>query len=179
MKYFKFLLLVLCCIKSLPTNAEKNFKANIAIVDVQSILEHSLAMQSIRKSIDSISQNIQNDISKKESQLKKIEEELIKKRSTLGEETFEKEVNEFNKKVSEAQKYIQDRKTHLEQAHAEAVSALHNATIGIISDIAKKNNLNIVLPSSQVLFAKNDLNITPEVIQQLNTTLKYIKVNYK
>ena len=179
MKYFKFLLIVLCCIKSLPTNAQNVFNAKIAIVDVQSILEHSFAMQSIRKSIDTISQNIQNDISKKELQLKKIEEELIKKREALSEAAFEKEVNEFNKKVSAAQKNIQDRKTRLEQAHAEAVSALHNVTIEIISTIAKKNNLNLVLPSSQVLFASNELNITPEVIQQLNTKLKDIKVDYK
>lgn len=180
MKYCKFLLLVVViCIKTFPTNGENGFKANIVIVDLQSILEHSLAMQSIRKSIDLISQNIQSDIAKKELQLKKIEEALIKKRSTLKEEVFDKEVNEFNKKVSQAQKYIHGRKIQLDQAHAEAFTTLYNATVGIISAIAKKNNISIVLQSSQVLFVNDDLNITPEVIRQLNSKIPHIKVNYQ
>ncbi len=164
---------------SLPqSSTTSSFEVRVAIVDVQSILEHSAAIQSIRQSIEVISKNIQQEISKKETELKVVEEELVKKRSSLTQEAFDKEVAKFNKLVSEAQKNMQKKKSRLEQAHSEAVGRVHKATYSIISELSKKNKFNLVLPSSQVLFAKTELNITVEVIALLNERLQTIKVNY-
>ncbi|WPY00560.1 OmpH family outer membrane protein [Candidatus Trichorickettsia mobilis] len=163
---------------NLSIGVEHKFNTKIAVVDVQSILEHSVAMQNIRKSIDVISSKMQQDVTQKEIELKRIEEELIKKRSILNEEAFEKVVSDFNQKVSAAQKDMQNKKTRLEQAHAEAIRKVHDATITVISDLAKKYNFNLVLPSSQVLFVTNELNITHEVVELLNNKIKTIKVNF-
>lgn len=160
-------------------NAAHNFEVKIAVVDVQAILESSLAVQGIRKSIDSISQNIHDEMSKKESELKKNEDEILKKKNVLNEENFNIEVNNFNIKLSEAQKDLQNKKIKLEQAHAESIEKVHEETITIITELSKKHSFNLVLPSSQVLFAAENLNITQEVLKQLNDRLKVVKVNYK
>ncbi len=180
MRFFHKLLLIVWCLisSSVYATQQQSFSLGIAVVDVQSILENSLAVQTIRNSINSISQKIQDDIEKKETELKKIEEQLLNKRGALSEEAFEKEIREFNKKVSAAQKEVQKKKTALEQAHSEAISKVHAATIEIITNLAKKYNLKMVLPSSQILFTVSELNITAEVIKQLNDKLKSVKVNY-
>jgi Skp family chaperone for outer membrane proteins len=56
---------------------------------------------------------------------------------------------------------------------------VHENTIRIISDLSKKYGFNIVIPSSHVLFVSPSLNITPEVISNLNDHLKVVKLNYK
>ena len=160
-------------------NADSNFDAKIAIVDIQYILENSLAIQSIKKEIEMISQEIQKDMSKKEAELKKIEESLIKKRDSLKEEDFNMEVNSFNTKVSEAQKDIQNKKTRLEQAHSKAVGKVYETTIEIITNLSKKKNFNLVIPTAQILFAKDNFNITSEIITELNNKLQLVRVNYK
>lgn len=181
MKCLKFLLpVVLLIINASATAIEqkRDFTVRIAVVDVQSILESSIAITGVRKSIDAISEDIQKYLAAKELEFKTIEEGLIKKRGILNEEAFEKEVDSFNKKVSDAQKEMQARKARLEQAHAGAISKVHEVTMEIINELARKYDFNLALPSSQVLFATTDLNITSEVISALNSRLKSVKVNY-
>lgn len=155
-----------------------DFSAKIAIVDVLTILENSVAVQSINKEIEKINQNIEREMIQKEEELKKDEEDLFKKRGTISEEDFQKANDNFNEKVSEAQKKKQSRQDSLEKAHAEAMQEVHEATIEIISNLADEYNFNATLPSSYVLFVKSYLDITPEVIKRLNETLKTVKVNY-
>jgi len=160
-------------------SATDNFDAKIAIVDIQYILENSLAIQSIRKDIERIGREIEKDMLKKEAELKKIEEALVKKRDSLKEEDFNIEVNLFNAKVSQAQQEIQSKKTRLEQAHSKAVSKVYETTIEIITDLSKKKNFNLVIPTAQILYAKDNFNITSEVIVKLNAKLTLVPVNYK
>ena len=179
-KYFKFFTLGLLILHlNNIVSASNNFDAKIAIVDIQYILENSVAIKSIRKDIEIISQEIQKDMSKKETELKKLEETLVKKRDSLKEEDFNIAVNSFNIKVSEAQKDIQSKKTRLEQAHSKAVGTVYETTIEIITNLSKKKNFNLVIPTAQILFAKDDFNITSEVIVELNNKLQLVKVNYK
>lgn len=157
---------------------QSNFSARLAIVDIQTILEHSIAMQEIRKYVRDVNSVIQKDITKKEIDLKTIEEELIRKKNSLSANDFEHEVNNFNELTNKSQREIQTRKLQLEQIHSEAVSIVQNSVIEIIQKLADKYNLNVVLPSSQILFMKNTLDITPEVITQLNLKLKLVPLPF-
>ena len=160
--------------------AEKSWlEARVAVVDVQAILEKSVAVQSIRKSIDRISEDLQKEMSAKEEALQNTEKEIIKKRGVLKEEDFDREVKEFNRKVSEAQRTVQEKRTKLEHAHSQAMAKVHEVTVQIIDALSKERGFNIAAPSSQVLYATDALNITGEVISRLNNQLKSVQVNYK
>lgn len=185
----KFMFKILCFIILLPVisfadeenakDLDSKFDARAAVVDVESILEHSKAILHIKKSINIISEQIQSELSSKEVKLKEAESELIQKRGVLPKEKFETLVAAFNKRVSATQQEMQYKKSALEQAHAEAIAEVHKNTIDVISDLSKKYGFNIVLPSSQVLFVNNSLNITHEVISNLNERLQIVEVNYK
>ncbi|MCC8484096.1 MAG: OmpH family outer membrane protein [Rickettsia endosymbiont of Labidopullus appendiculatus] len=161
------------------SHIDNRFAARIAIVDIHSILEHSVAIQSIRKSADQIGKKIRQDLSKKDVELKGIDNLLMEKRNSLSESAFEQEVDAFNKKVNIVQKEIQDRKVRLEQAHSEGLGKVHETTIKIINDLAEKYNLDLVIPSTQILFSRNTLNITQEVIMELNNRLKHVTIKYE
>jgi Skp family chaperone for outer membrane proteins len=45
--------------------------------------------------------------------------------------------------------------------------------------MSKEYGFNLALPSSQVLYAVESLNITAEVIERLNNQLKSVPINYK
>ncbi|CAN0595641.1 unnamed protein product [Ectocarpus sp. 12 AP-2014] len=154
------------------------FDAKAAVVDVESILEHSKAIMHIKKSIHVISEQIQSELSAKEIKLKQAEAELIEKRGVLPKEEFDKLVADFNKRVSSTQQEMQNKKSALERAHGNAITQVHEKTISVISDLSKKYGFNIVFPSSQVLFVNNSLNITHEVISNLNERLQEVKVDY-
>ncbi|WP_250310722.1 OmpH/Skp family outer membrane protein [Rickettsia endosymbiont of Oedothorax gibbosus] len=186
MKHYIWLTIISCLvinygstIYASDTNVGNRFDAKIAIVDVQSVLEHSAAIQSIRKAVEQIGKQIRQDLSKKDIELKKIDNLLMEKRNSVSESAFEQEVNAFNKKVNIAQKEIQDRKARLEQSHAEGIGKVQETIIKIINDLAEKHNLDLVIPNTQILFAKNTLNITQEVIAELNNQLKHVIIKYE
>jgi Skp family chaperone for outer membrane proteins len=158
--------------------SDVNFNVRAAVVDIEAILEQSLAMQHIRQVINNISEDIQSEMSVKEQELKKTEADLIKLRGVISDSDFDNKIAEFNQMVSQIQLLRQKKKAALEQAHAEAIAKVHKNTMSIIHDIAVEHDFNLVFPSSQVLFAKSELNITLQVISKLNEVLKTIDVNY-
>lgn len=185
MKHYRLIILiclVINCYKTVyaaNTDIKTNFIAKIAVVDIQAILENSLAVQSIRKSVDILNKKIQQDVSQKEIEFKEEEALLMAQRNSLGELEFERRVNDFNQKVNSLQKDMHDKKRHLEHAHAEAIGKVQEVTNKIINDLATKDNIDLVIPTTHVLFAKNTLNITLTIITKLNNKLKYVKIDYQ
>lgn len=159
-------------------SSETNFIAKIAVVDIHAILENSVAVQSIRKSVDLLNKEIQQDISKKEFAFKKEEALLIAQRDSLGELEFERRVSDFNQKVNSLQKSMYEKKRHLEHAHAKAIGKVQEVTNKIINDLAVKHNIDLVMPTTHLLFARNTLNITSKIITELNNKLKYVEIDY-
>ena len=178
MKCLRWIFLLLIIVPSTSLAQESKFVAKAAVVDVESILEHSLAIKHVKKSINEISDKIQRELTEKEINIKSIEAELIKQRGVLSEEKFNLKVLEFNKKVSQTQKEMQRKKSALEEAHSKAIAEVHKNTIEVITELAKEYGFNIVLPSSQVLFVESDMNITLQVITKLNERLSIVDVLY-
>lgn len=178
MKFLQYIALVLITIPVVALAEDSKFIAKIAVVDVESILEHSLAIKHVKKSITQISDSIEREVTEKAINLKSVEDELIKEREALGEEKFNLKVLEFNKRVSQTQKEMQSKKSALEEAHSKAIAQVHKSTIDIITELSKQYGFNIVLPSSQVLFVESDKNITLEVITRLNERLSTVEINY-
>lgn len=151
-----------------------NYIAKIAVVDVESILENSLAIAHLREKINSMGEAIQKEIISQETLLKQREQELASLQKDLSEEEFNLRVAKFNKDVSAVQKNFKIKKLALEQAHAKGIEIVHKTTIIIISEMAKKYDFNVVLPSTHVLFVKGDFNITSEVLLALNERLREV-----
>ncbi|GAB4168584.1 MAG: hypothetical protein Tsb006_7100 [Rickettsiaceae bacterium] len=178
MVFLRYVFLLIVLLPTVTLAEQNKFDAKVAVVDVESILEHSLAIKYIKKTINDISAQIQSDLTQKEIELKRIEADLIKKRGTLSEIEFNKKVFDFNKLVNKAQQETQNKKAALEHAHTEAIAEVHKNTIAVISELAKKYDFNIVFPSSQVFFVESNMNITLEVINNLNERLTEVEVKY-
>ncbi len=179
MNFLKICIFLVLIVVSKIANAETKYTAKFAVVDIESVLENSLAINSIKKSINALSQNIQTDISQQEKDLRIREQELLELKKTLTEEKFEVLVTKFNKNVKNTKRSMQSRKSALEQAHLQAIEEVNKKIMFIIGEIAKEHGIDVVLPSSQVLYVTNELNLTFEVISKLNDSLKEVQINYK
>lgn len=172
-------ILFIICFSTISVFAKNNFVTKAAVVDIEAILENSVAIVHIQKSINKISKNIQKELSEKETKLKLIEDDLIKQRGVLSKEKFEKKVSQFNKKVDETKQERHNKKTALEQAHSAAFAKVHNHTVLVIKELSEKYGFNIVFPSTQAIFVQDNLNITKEVITRLNEKLKFVEIEYQ
>ncbi len=179
MKILKFIALIFVLLCANGAYSDNKQFPIVAIVDVQVIMDQSLAVQSIRDAINRIGQALQKEMSDKEQSLKAIEQSLIKKRDKMKEDEYDEEVRKFNSKVSDAQRMMQEKKSKLEKAHANAMMKVNEKISQIINTLSSEKHFSVVLPSSHILYAKDNLDITEAVLSKLNTELQSVQVNYK
>lgn len=144
------------------------FATNIAVINIQSIIDNAIAMQFVKGSIDDLKVQINDEVSKSEQELKTVESHLLANKSKMSEDAFSKELQLFNKNISSAQQKINNKKLNLDRMYAKAMELMHSEIMKIVSEIALQRNIDLVLPVSHALYYKNSLDITQEISDRLN-----------
>lgn len=159
-----------------PAQAEEGLK--IAVVDMQFVMQQSTAGKSVRDKLDKQREKYMKQIKAKEDELLSMEEELKRQRGVAKPEEFDKKRAEFEKQISAAQAEANKLKASLERAYNDAMTKLRGETAKIIADVAKAQGVSVVLSRQSVVLAEKSLDITPQVVESLNKTLKDIPVSW-
>lgn len=177
---------LLTLLSGAPADAQSNPKPGaegsdaiplkIAILDLDAIRRQSIAVIDIRDQITRYRKGFQADIQKEEDVLRSANQELAKKRTILSPEAFAKERRQFEQKVIGVQKLVQKSKLNLDRAQAKAMLALEKKLNAIISDIADKQGVSIVMQRRHTILVARNLDITNEVLTRLNAELKKVPV---
>ena len=147
-----------------------------AVIDYQQVLRDARAARSIREQIEVRRAAYQEEISAQEERLRDAEQELAKQRSLLAPEAFAEKRREFEKEVAEVQRLVQERRRELDRISAVALNEVKEALIDIVTDLAEERGFNLVLPSSEVLFFARRIDLTEEVMAELDARLPEVDV---
>ena len=109
--------------------------------------------------------------------MKKEEIDLISKRNVLARDEFDKKVKLLNE---EAQKYQDERRLWFDEvtkkrniARAEVLKTLDP----IITEYFEQNQISLMLYKRNIAIGTSELDITGEIIDELNKKLPSIKLN--
>ena len=144
----------------------------LAVVNIDKVLRDAKATERVRELLDDKREEFQNDFAAREASLLRIERELQTKRTILSEEAYRAEVNQFQNEVAAIQKEIQFKRQALDKAFQEAQEEIRSLAAEIVAEIAGNQQLDVVLNKSATLVFRQDLDITEEVIIQLNERTK-------
>jgi outer membrane protein len=147
-----------------------------AVVDYQRVLQEAAASKSIAEQMNVRRKAYHDEIAKEEQRLYEAERELAKQRSVLSEEAVSAKQEEFETEVQAVRELTQKRRQQLEQVSAEAVSKVERALFEVLTTLAEERGLNVVLPTSQVLFFSRQIDLTDEVLAQLDSALSEVPV---
>lgn len=172
MRFFTALLLLLIAFATSPVMAN-----DIVVVNVKVIVDESEAAKSIADQVEKKRDEYQEEVDEQEEALRKQDQELAQQRSLLSKEAFEQQVKEFRAKVLDAQREVQERRSKLENAYVEALAEIKKHTLEIIEDLAKKRKFSIALPKSQLLYSTDSLDISDDVLSELNRRLPDVDIN--
>ena len=156
----------------------KNLSAenNIVYIDLDYILNESLAGKSIITQLNKKKKNLSEKFIKNEKLLKEEEIQLISQKNILKKEEFEKKVSILKKKITNfnSENLLLDKELNNKKNKAQSV--LVKTLTKIVGEYAEKNSIAIVFPKSNIFLAKTELDITNEIIKALNLKLKEIKI---
>ena len=155
------------------------FASQFGVLDVDKIIQESSAVVDIQKKVDTKKIAYESEINKKQSLLESEQKKLEDKKITLSKEAFEKEIKNFEKKVDDLKTYIDRKQNSLKKASIDAMSKVNDKVKTIVSDIAKEKELDVIIPTSQTLYFKDELDITAEVLSQLNKKITKVDVKFE
>tara|TARA_Y100000768_G_C23594172_1_gene502972 strand:+ start:56 stop:568 length:513 start_codon:yes stop_codon:yes gene_type:complete len=149
-----------------------NSSEPIAYIDMDFIIKNS---EIGKKTLNLI--NIQNDknineLKKKEKILKDLESGIISKKNLLSKENFDREVLLFREK---AKKFKEDQLNMVENFNEYKKKEIDNVLkkiSPIMSAYMEKRSVKILLDSKNILIGKSNLNLTNEVIKEINEKIR-------
>ena len=145
-------------------------------VDFKYILNESTAGKKAQNFLKNKLENGLKNLKEKEKKIQEEEIKIIEQKKIISAEEYKKKVSELRKKVSKLQK---ERVTMLEtvaKQRSEARNTLLKNLNPIIRDYMKEKKIRMVIDKKSILLADENLDITNEIIAELNKKLKSINL---
>ena len=149
----------------------------IAYIDIDYIVKNSLAGKSITEIIEKNNQiNIKkfNDI---EAKLKSEEKEIIAQRNILNDEEFQKKINILKEKINDYRNQKKNEINNLNNQRFKLTKKLLDELNPLLANYSTEKSLAMIVDKKSIVIGKKNLDITNDILKQLNNTLKNVEVN--
>ena len=149
---------------------------NIYYLDIDYLMNNSLAGKSIIKKLDKKTKFNKKNFEVIEKNLQTEEKNIISKKNVLSEKEYLNEVQLFKKKVED---YKLSRSKTIKQftkIKKVAQRRLIDSLTPILADYAKKNSISYIIPKQSIIIGKKELDITSSILEILNSKIKSIEL---
>ena len=152
--------------------AQVNSSEPIAYIDMDFIIKNSEIGKKTLNSINIRNNKNINELKEKEKILKDLESKIISKKNIISKENFDKEVLLFKEK---AKKFKDDQLKMVENFNIykkKELDGILSKISPIINAYMEKKSVKILLDSKNILIGRSNLNLTNEVIKEINEKIK-------
>ena len=146
----------------------------IAFIDLNFIMNNSVAGTSINAFINNLSEEKNNDFKVIENEIKKDENELISKKNIIEESIYNKKVNEIRMRINDYKLKRQKFNKNLNEKKIKYNNLLLEKLNPIISNYVEQNSITVVLPKKMIIIGKKDLDITKQILEALDKSVQKI-----
>ena len=146
----------------------------IAFINLNFIMNNSVAGKSINTFIDNVSKEKNNDFKVIENEIKKDENELISKKNIIEESIYIKKVNEIRIRINDYKLERQKFNKNLNEKKIKYKNSLLEKLNPIISNYVEQNSITVVLPKKMIIIGKKDLDITKQILEALDKSVQKI-----
>ena len=152
--------------------AQVNSSEPIAYIDMDFIIKNSEIGKKTLDTINILNDKNINELKEKEKILKDLESEIISKKNIMSKENFDKEVLLFKNK---ANKFKEDQIKMTEDFNEykkKELDGILSKISPIINAYIEKKSVKILLDSKNILIGRSNLNLTNEVLKEINEKIK-------
>tara|TARA_Y100000022_G_C13195533_1_gene350140 strand:+ start:392 stop:904 length:513 start_codon:yes stop_codon:yes gene_type:complete len=149
-----------------------NSSEPIAYIDMDYVIKNSEIGKKTLNLINDLNDKNINKLKENEKILKDLENKIISKKNIISKENFDKEVLLLKEK---ANKFKEDQSKMVEDFNIYKKSefdSILNKISPILNNYMEKKSVKILLDSKNILIGRSDLNLTNEVIKELNEKIQ-------
>ena len=160
-----------------PLIASDKLDLPIVVVNMQFIVSRSTAAIQVRQELDSLKKKYGEEVKLEEEELRSLQDELGVQRPILPPDEFAKLESDFRVRVEKLQSKVAEKNKELETIMSRSIAIIQNKSVEIITNIARERSLAAVLDTSTVVIAANEINISEEVLKNLNENMPSIDLD--
>lgn len=143
----------------------------IGIIDIQAVLRESVAVQSLSQKIEARREATQAGMQDREQALRAADLNLAQRRASLSPEGYADERGKLEDEGIALQREAQEQRRQLDQIFSRGMSQVQQVLVQISQDIARENNLDLVLAKTTVILVRPEFDFTQEALERLNARL--------
>ena len=147
---------------------------DIYFVDIDFLMNNSLAGKSIIKKLDEKNKSSQGKFQNTEKKLKEEENKIIAKKNILSKQEYLKEVKSFTKKVEDYKLLRNKTFNDISKMQNKAQKNLVDTLTPILAEYAEKNSISYIMPKQSIVIGKSELDLTNTILEILNSKIKKI-----
>ena len=148
----------------------------IAIINIDYIMENSIAGKSIKSKISKIEQDNKKYFKQKESLFMKKEKDIIKQKNVISKEEFNKKVDSFKKEIKAFREDKSIKLKKLQSIKIKSINELLKQLSPIVAQFAKDNNISTVIDKKYTVVSKVESDITKKLLIILDKKVKKIDI---
>ncbi|MEO3430064.1 OmpH family outer membrane protein [Pelagibius sp. CAU 1746] len=143
----------------------------VGIIDIQAVLRESVAVQSLSQKIEAMREATQADMQSREQALRAADIDLAQRRASLSPSAYAEERSKLEDEGVALQREAQEQRRQLDQIFSRGMSQVQQVLVQISQDIARENNLDLVLAKTTVILVRPEFDFTQEALKRLNSRL--------
>jgi outer membrane protein len=145
----------------------------IAIIDVDKIQAESLAAKAVRTQAEKYREEFQQAGQAEEAALRAQQQaiEQQRKNNALSPDALAEKARAFDASVADYQRKVAARRRGFEKSYGTAMGKVQQAMIDATGKAAQAHGANVILPRGQVVLFDDKMNLTKEIIAQMDKDL--------
>jgi Skp family chaperone for outer membrane proteins len=160
-----------------PVAAQELRSQIIGVIDIQGVLRASTAVQRLSRDVEALRESTQGEMQDREEALRAADIDLAQRRGSLSPEDYAVEREKLEAQGLDLQRNLQEERRRLDQRFSSGMSQVQQILLRISQDIARENDLDILLSKTTVIIVRPEFDFTDEALQRLNATLKEVPLS--
>ena len=152
---------------------------NITYIDMEKLINKSIAGISINKKINELKEMKTAKIKKVESILKKKEADLLNQKNIITREVYNEKLVLLRKEINEFNKMRNLELSDFENKKKQYTNKLLNAINPMLQKYVQSKNISILLQKKNIILGANEFDITSDVLKILNNEVKEISIKWQ
>ena len=148
----------------------------VGIIGVPEVMHASTSAQQVERVIGERRTKLNEDAQKEQASWRDMQQSLATHRSTMSPEQIRGKERELQERITNAQRQFRDRNRIIQEAAQVALNQIQSALIAVIRQVAESHDMNLVLHRQQVALNVAELDITDQVVAQLNAILPSVTI---
>lgn len=142
--------------------------AKIGVANLQRVLETSNQGKSAQEEIKKQKDQMELELKQKGGEIEELRKQLERESMVMSKEKREEKEREIRIKINDFKSLEKRYRAQLQNLEKKLVNALLKEVSTLVEEIGKKEGYLLIINNSGVLYSPNSINITDQLIKQLN-----------